>query len=160
MALEFYKPLYNPASAMTGQVGGAISTGRFHGVLGELFYHVAAPPSGVDEVAHQYRKVFIKNTYLTTITNVGVWIEATEHPEQLQVASETSPNQIILSPTGEPSGVSGSSWIQASGYRSALPVGSLAPAAVTGIWIRQSLSGIEQPDPYVFATLYVAGLVT
>jgi hypothetical protein len=156
MSLYFYKPTNPAQNSLTGHVGSGISTGRFVGTINEIFAHVPAPPSGTDNVFYQYRKVYIKNTYLTTVAGVGAWIEAGEHPEQLDVGLETTANQFITSPTGAPTSIN---WIHATGYRSALQIGSLAPSASSGIWIRQTLSGIEQPDGYVAAILYSAGVV-
>lgn len=154
--LNFYKPLYNP-TGLTGLCGSSITTGTFNGVINEIFCHVSAPPSGSTNTFYQYRKVYVKNNFLTPITTVGIYVDAIEHPEQIHLGVETGANQMCSSPTGAPTGVTFSSY---TGYQTSLQIGALAAATYTGIWIRQTLSGITQSDPYATFRLYAAGVVT
>ncbi len=158
MSISFYRPLSN-ATGLTGFVGGQISTGRLYGVLNELFAHVPSPPSGTIGVYNQYRKVYIKNEYVTPVINIVAWVEGAEHPEQLYLGLETSTSQEITGALIAPSGISGSGWYTTSGYGHGMPIGSMGPSAATGIWIKQELSGINYPDPYATFTLKVGGQV-
>lgn len=151
-----YKAQYNPSN-LTGQVGGDISTYQLSGYIGELFYHITAPASGVDDVTYQYRKVFFKNSYNRTSTNTRVWVDAAEHLDQLSICASYSMTDTTTTPTGQPSGVTG--WVTPLNYSQGIDLGTLATNAYTGIWIRQALSGITSPDPYATFRLYVGGLV-
>lgn len=153
---DIYKSEYNP-SDFTGQVGGGIGTEVLSGYLNELFQHVTAPPSGLDDVAFQYRKIFIKNTHPTTSTNTRVWIDAIEHSEQITIDNASGLADTTYASTGEPIGVTG--WKETSNYADALSIGTLSANASTGVWLRQTLSGIDNPDPYATFRIYVGGLV-
>jgi hypothetical protein len=151
----FYKPEYSPTT-LSGQVGGNIGTTVLSGYLGEVFAYVDAPPSGIDPV-FQYRKLFIKNTYTSTIGYTRVWLDAVEHPEQITVANSLFYNDYTSGSTFAPTGVSG--WISPSNFLSGLDLGTLRPNSTTGFWIRQTLSGIESADPYATLRLYVGGVL-
>lgn len=152
---KIYKSLYNPSN-LTGQVGGNISSSELSGYLGELFYHVSAPPSGLDDVFNQYRKVFFKNTYDRTATEVRVWIDAAEHLDQLSIANSTGLSDTLITATGT-SELTG--WRSPTTYTDGVILGTLPVNAYTGVWIRQSLSGISSPDPYSTFRIYVGGIV-
>ncbi len=154
---EVYKSQYNPTN-LTGQVGGGIGTEMLSGYLGELFYHIATPPSGIDEIVYQYRKVFVKNTYAVQSTYTRVWIDSLEHTDQISVANSYTLNDTASTPTGQPTNVTG--WSLPTDYAEGLPLGTLNPNTSTGFWIRQALSGIASPDPYATFRLYVGGVVS
>lgn len=154
---KVYKSQYNPSN-LTGIVGGAIGTEVLSGYLGELFYHVDAPPSGIDTTSNQYRKIFIKNTYTTTSTYTRVWIDSLEHVDQISIANSYSLSDSSSTPTGAPASVSG--WALPTNYAEGMPIGTLAPNAYTGIWIKESLSGITNPDPYATFRIYIGGILS
>lgn len=147
-----YLPEYNPNN-LTGQVGGTVSSLALSGYIDELFPYVSAPPTGSNEVFVQYRKVFIKNEYETDSSTTRVWIEGAEHLNQISVgiggASDT-----ISSATGIPSV---SIWATPTSYSNGLEIGTIAANTASGIWLRQTLSGIVNPDPYVTFRLYIGG---
>jgi hypothetical protein len=153
---KLYKPEYNPNS-LTGTVGGNIGSQLLSGYLGELFYHISTPPSGVNETTYQYRKVFIRNTYSRSSTYTRVWIDAVEHEDQISVAKSSALSDTSSSPTGSPAGVSG--WVSPSSFAEGLSLGTIPPNTYTGIWIRQALSGVSTPDPYATFRLYVGGVI-
>lgn len=153
---KLYKSQYNPDN-LTGQVGGTIGSAALSGYLGELFYIVSAPPSGLNQSAFQYRKVFIRNEFTKESTSTKVWLQDAEHPEQISIASSSSISDSSPTPTGQPAGVTG--WTNPTSFASGLVIGTLAPNAFTGFWIRQTLSGVTQPDPYATFNLYVGGIV-
>lgn len=153
---EIYKSQYNPVD-FTGQVGGNIGSEVLSGYVNELFQHVTSPPSGVNETAYQYRKIFIKNTYITASTHTRVWIDAIEHPEQITMDNSSGLADTTYASTGEPVGVTG--WNTTTNYDDALSIGTLNPNAYTGVWLRQSLSGIDIPDPYATFRIYVGGVI-
>jgi len=156
MSFEIYKPEYNPSN-LTGQVGGNIGSEMLSGYVNELFQHVTSPPSGLDDTAHQYRKIFIKNGYTSTSTNTRVWVDAIEHVDQISLASSTGLTDTSDSSTGIPAGISG--WTSPSNYAEGLSIGTLTANAYTGVWVRQALSGISTPDPYATFRIYVGGIV-
>lgn len=153
---KIYKSQFNP-STLSGQVGGNIGSATLSGYVGELFATVTAPPSGVASGAFQYRKVFVKNEYSTSTTSTKAWIDSIEHPEQISLALSTSLSDSSSNPAIAPAGVTG--WVAADSFSSGLLLGTLAPNAYTGFWIRQVLSGINTPDPYATFRLYVGGVV-
>lgn len=153
---RLYKSEYNPNS-LSGTVGGGIGSATLSGYMGELFYHVSAPPSGTNDTFYQYRKVFIKNDYSRSSTYTRVWIDAIEHGEQIAIAKSASLTDSITSPTGTPIGVSG--WVSPSNFAEGLSLGTIPSNTYTGIWIRQGLSGITSPDPYATFRLYVGGVI-
>lgn len=153
---KLYKPEYNP-NALTGTVGGNIGSQILSGYVGELFYHVSSPPSGVNDTVYQYRKVFIKNNYSKSSTFTRVWIDSIEHEEQISIATSSSLSDTASSPTGTPAGVS--NWVSPSSFAEGLNLGTIPSNTYTGIWIRQSLSGISNPDPYATFRLYVGGVI-
>ncbi|MCB1713367.1 MAG: hypothetical protein KDH96_13145 [Candidatus Riesia sp.] len=154
---KVYKPEYNPQD-LSGQVGGTITSNLFSGYLNELFYHVSVPPSGVDEVAYQYRKLFIKNEHTTSSTNTRIWLDSLEHPSQISICRSSGLSDYTSSATGEPSGVTG--WVSPTNYAEGLSLGTMTSSAYSGVWIRQALSGIEEPDPYSSFRIYIGGIIT
>lgn len=153
---KFYKSEYNPPS-LTGQVGGDISSEMLSGYIGELFYNVSVPPSGVNTTFYQYRKVFIKNEHAALSSNTRLWIDAIEHPSQISIALSLGLDDISSTATGQPVGVSG--WVAPSNYAEGLSIGTLNSNAYTGVWVRQALSGISTPDPYASFRIYAGGIV-
>jgi hypothetical protein len=154
---KLYKSQYNPDN-LTGQVGGNIGSATLSGYLGELFYTVSAPPSGVGTGVYQYRKVFIKNDYSTLSTFTRIWIDSAEHLEQITIAPSVSLSDTTSSPTISPVGVSG--WISPTSFSQGLILGNIFPNGYTGFWIRQELSNIQSPDPYATFRLYAGGIVS
>jgi len=152
-----YKSEYNPPN-LTGQVGGNISTSVLSGYINELFYHVDSLPSGVTEATQQYRKIFIKNTYTKTSTNTRVWFDAIEHEDQIYIARSTGMVDFSSNAATPPSGVSG--WTTPTNYVEGINIGTLSPNAYTGVWIRQTLSGISSPDPYASFRITIGGIIT
>lgn len=153
---QIYHAEYNPNN-LTGVVGGDIGTSLLSGYIGELFYEITSPPSGLDTTEYQYRKVFIRNTHTTTSYYTRVWIDAAEHIEQLSLATPTGLVDSSPTPTDQPTGVSG--WTTPENYAEGLSLGTLTVNGYTGLWIRQSLSGITSPDPYATFRLYVGGII-
>jgi len=153
---KLYKSEYNPSN-LTGQVGGGIGNDLLSGYIGELFYHVAVPPSGIDITAYQYRKVFVYNGHDTSSTYTRVWIDSLEHTDQISIANSATLSDLSVSSTGAPTAASG--WVLPTNYAEGTYLGTLAPNAYTGFWIRQSLSGINNPDPYATFRIYVGGIV-
>lgn len=153
---NFYHPQSNPRN-LTGQVGGAISSTLFSGYLNELFYHIAAPPSGLDPT-YQYRKLFVKNEFLASSTDTRVWIDAIDHVDQISISFITgSNNATIATPSTEPAGVV--EWVSPTTYADGLEIGTLNINASTGIWLRETLSNIVEEDPFASFRLYVGGIV-
>jgi len=153
---KIYKPEYNPI-ALTGTVGGGIGSQTLSGYMDELFYHVSSPPSGTNETVYQYRKVFIKNDYTKSSTFTRIWIDSIEHEDQISIAKSVSLSDTSASPTGAPAGVT--NWVSPSNFAEGLSLGTIASNSYTGIWIRQALSGITNPDPYATFRLYVGGVI-
>lgn len=154
---QIYESQYNPQN-LTGQVGGDIGSDILSGYLGELFYHIETPPSGIDTVTYQYRKVFIRNGYSLKSTYTRVWIDSLEHTDQISLANSSTLTDTSSSATGAPLMVSG--WTLPTNYAEGLALGTLNPNAYTGFWIRQGLSGVTSPDPYATFRLYVGGVVS
>lgn len=155
MSYGFYKPLSNPAG-LTGTVGGNISSYQFSGQLAELFAHVSAPPSGLDPV-YQYRKIFIKNEFSSSSANTRVWLDAVDRPEQIAIALGTALADSTTSPTGQPASVTG--WVSPYNYVNGISLGTLAVNGYTGIWVRQTLTGIVESDPYCTLRIYAGGAI-
>jgi hypothetical protein len=153
---KFYLPQFNPDN-LTGQVGGVTSAVPVSGYLGELFVHVSAPPSGTQVGATQYRKVFLKNEFTAQSTITRIWLDAVEHLGQISVALEDSVGDTSTDPVTEPTNVTG--WVSPTNYSEGLEIGTLAANNSTGLWIRQTLSGISIADPYATVRLYGGGLV-
>ncbi len=152
--LVFYKSEYNP-TGLTEQVGGNIGTTPLSGYLGELFTYISSPPSGTDS-ANQYRKVFVKNTYTTSLEYVRIWLDAVEHPEQISIANSNTYNDTSSGASFAPLSVSG--WTSPTNFFSGLDLGTITPNTYTGFWIKQTLSGIDTPDPYATLRLYAGGV--
>lgn len=155
MTFKIYKSEYNPSN-LTGQVGGDISSSTLSGYIDELFYNISTNPEGID-TTYQYRKVFIKNEYATQSTNTRIWIDALEHDDQISLCVATGLTDTSTSPTGEPLGVT--SWSLPRNYAEGIDLGSIGPSTYSGVWIRQSLSGVTSPDPYATFRIYVGGIV-
>lgn len=153
---NFYKSELNPTSN-TGEIGGDISTEVVSGYLGELFQRVDAPPSSSDLSTVYYRKIFVTNDHDFTSSETRLWLDAEQHRGQIAVATQTGTSYSIPSGQAEPTGIS--SWANPQNYADGLEVGSLAVGAQTGIWIRQTLTSIEEPDPYASLRLYIGGIV-
>lgn len=151
-----YHSQYNPSN-LTGAVGGDIGSTQLSGYLNELFYHVAVPPSGINTTSHQYRKVFIKNTYPNSSTNTRIWLDSVEHEQQISISRSASLSDTSTTPTGQPSTVTG--WVTPYNYSEGLNLGAITTNAYTGFWIRQSLSGIYYEDPFATFRLNIGGLV-
>lgn len=151
----FYHPQSSPQN-LTGQVGGAISSVIFSGYLNELFFHVAAPPSGIDPV-YQYRKLFIKNEFLASSTETRIWIDAIDHSDQISIGFTSGSNNLtITNPSTEPTGVT---WSEPTTYADGILIGTLTVSSSTGLWLRQTLSNIVEEDPFATFRLYVGGIV-
>lgn len=149
---KLYIPEHNPNN-VTGQVGGAISETLVSGYVDEVFPHVAAPPSGQTDPFIQYRKVFIKNEYESDSSNTRIWVEGAEHLDQIEVGLGTS-SDVIVNGTTAPSV---SLWRSPTSYSNGLEIGALSKNSSVGVWLKQSLSGVINPDPYVSFRLYVGG---
>jgi hypothetical protein len=157
MTFEVYKSEYNPSS-LIGQVGGDIGTEVLSGYIDELFYTITATPEDTDITTYQYRKLYIKNEYSTPSTNTRVWIDALEHEDQISLSLSTGFTGTISNPTGEePVGATG--WQLPTNYAEGIDIGTLPSNGYTGVWVRQSLSGISIPDPYATFRVYIGGLV-
>lgn len=155
MTFKIYKSEYNPSN-LTDQVGGDISALELSGYIDELFYDISVNP-GDSTVVYQYRKVFVKNEYETQSTNTRIWIDALEHEDQVSLALEGSASDVSSSPTGQPAGVT--SWTLPRNYAEGIDLGSIPANSYTGVWVRQSLSGLISPDPYASFRIYVGGII-
>lgn len=153
----FYLSEYNP-TGLSNVVGGGISSTPISGYIGEVFSFVEAVPSGTETASYQYRKVYVKNEYTSQSTLTKIWLDAVEHPEQISIAKEATVGDTTASPTTEPTNVTG--WVSPENYIEGLHIGSLSVNAQTGVWIRQTLSGVTRSDPYATFRLNVGGLVS
>ena len=155
MSYKFFKSEYTP-TGLTEKVGGNITSVELSGYLGELFPHQYAYPIESTGAVIQYRKLFIKNTYTSSSTETKIWLDAQHVSNQIAVAV-----QVNQSGTGNyqnpPSGLNG--WYYPTTYGNGVSLGTLAPNASTGIWLRQTLSGVETSNPYTSLRLYVGGVV-
>lgn len=151
---EYYLPEHNPDN-LTDQVGGEVSSVNLSGYLGEVFTHVVVPPEGADGVV-QYRKVFIKNAHSFTSTQTRIWLDAVEHPDQISVALGTN-TDTIADATTEPSSVT---WSTPSNYSDGLTIGDMGPGDASGVWIRQTISGVSESDAYATFRLNIGGIVS
>lgn len=152
---EFYKPQYNPAN-LTGQVGGTISSSLLSGYLGELFCIVDAPPPDTEEIVYQYRKLFIKNSWTAVSANTRCWFDAVQHPGQISVALQTGGPGLIANAQTEPVGIT--DWTSPSNYIDGLNLGTLNVGSSTGLWIREKLENITEPDSFASLRLYIGGI--
>ena len=152
----FFNTAYNP-TGFQGTVGGSAQTGSpVQGQLRELFAHVESPPSGIGDPAYQYRKVHVQNLSNDTYEHVRIWLDAVEHPDQISIGFEESWNSSVSDPTTEPSTVT---WTSATSFVSGQEAsGNFSPGTITGVWIRQKLENIQEPDPFVSFRIYVGGL--
>lgn len=153
---NIYLSEYNPNN-LTGQVGGDISSSTLSGYVTELFPHVSSPPSGTSESHVQYRKVFVKNEYDYASDETRIWIEGAEHPDQVSVAIATGVSEVLASGTVAPTG--NGAWRTPTNYANGISIGTLPASSYSGIWIRQTLSGIASADPYVSFRLYIGGVL-
>ena len=155
---EFYHTTSNP-TGMVGLVGGDITGSLIQGNLNELFAHVDAPQSGISTADVQYRKLHVKNTSSSTLSGVRIWLDSLEHSDQitmgLQSVSFTGNSTLIASPTTAPDSVV---FSQPINYTGGLDAGVFAPAYTTGLWIKQSLQGIHEPDLYSSFRVNVGGI--
>lgn len=157
MTYKFFHSVDNP-TGLTGSVGGAIDvTNPFSGYLDELFVHVAAPPSGINTGAFQYRQLYVRNDQAKTSTSTRIWLDSVEHSGQIHIGLASGTAQSSASPTGEPAGVP--IWYHPIDYSTGLEIGSMATGAASGVWLRQSLSGIVINDPYATFRFHIGGIV-
>jgi hypothetical protein len=151
----FYKSTSNPVG-LSGTVGGAITTYRLSGYLGELFAPVTAPPEGISG-AFQYRKLHVKNEFSTTSTYTRVWIDQADHVDQISLAIENVSESSSTSPLTAPTGLS--VWYSPTNYVDGLEIGTLTANAATGLWLRQELSGVLEEDPFATFRVCVGGII-
>jgi|TARA_R110000824_G_scaffold48294_1_gene136520 hypothetical protein len=150
---EFYHTSNNP-TGLTTTVGGTISTNFLAGNLNELFTYVDAPPSGTDLSTTQYRKIHIKNPSSTTLTGVRMWLDSIEHDDQIAIGIEVTGGQDAPNANTLPTSVI---FSQPTTYNTGVSLGTLAASFHTGIWLRQTLSGIHEPDPYASFRVNIGG---
>lgn len=150
---EFYHTTNNP-TGLTETVGGTISTNFLAGNLNELFTYVNAPPSGTDLSTIQYRKLHIKNPSSATLTGVRLWVDAVDHDDQIAIGVEVTGGQDTVNANTLPTSVSFSQPIT---YNTGLSLGTFVPNFHTGVWVRQTLSGIHEPDPYATFRINIGG---
>lgn len=152
---EFYHAQNNPRD-LTSQVGGPISTTKVKGALNELFVHVDAPPSSTSSTFEQYRKIYIKNDSTYSFSGVKVWLTDIEHSNQISIGFESSADQSIASGTLAPGGVTFSS---PTTYTDGIAIsGTVDPGFASGLWIKQTLTDIDQPDNYATIKITVGGI--
>lgn len=152
----FYTPQYNPTT--TGStIGGNITNNELSGYLSELFPRVSAPPEESTGSYIQYRKIFIKNEHTLQSLNTRLWLDAEQHRGQIAIAVQTGVSNTIANAASEPTGIS--DWANPSNYSNGLEIGTLTAGSHTGVWLRQTLTAITEPDPYASLRLYVAGIV-
>lgn len=151
---EFYHTASNP-TGLTSTIGGTISTSLVQGTLGELFSYVNAPPSGTDLSQNQYRKIHIKNSSAVTLTGVRLWLDAIEHTDQVHMGLEVTGGQDTTNATTAPGSVS---FSQPVTYNTGIFLGTFVAGYHTGVWLRQTLSGIHEPDPYATFRVNVGGV--
>lgn len=152
----FYKSEYNPST--TGSVvGGNITTLPLSGYLGELFPRVDSPPEESTGSAVQYRKIFVKNEYEFSSSNTRLWLDAEQHRGQIAIAIQTGVSNTIANGLATPTGIS--SWANPTNYSNGIEIGTLGSNTATGVWLRQTLTNITEPDPYASLRLYVGGIL-
>jgi hypothetical protein len=155
MSFRFYKSEYNP-TGLTGLVGGDITVDELSGYLGELFAYQYAYPSEVTGAVVQYRKIFVKNTYVVVSYDTRLWFDAQHVSGQMAVALQTGgPGTGAVNST--PSGLSG--WSYPENYTGGFRLGDLSDNATAAVWLRQTLVNIETPSPYTSLRIYVGGIV-
>ena len=155
MSFKFFGCTYNP-TGLTGTVGGSISSVELSGYLGELFYHQRAYSSDTTGTVIQYRKFYVKNTYSTTSDDTRLWFDAQHVSGQMAVALETG-SPLTGNVLDGPSGLSG--WSAPTSYSGGFRLGDIATNGYTGIWMRQTLTQIDESVPYVSLRVYVGGVV-
>ena len=151
----FYKSEFNPTN-LTGQVGGDITSVELSGYLGELFVHREAPPYESTGVYYQYRKIFVKNDYDVSLTDVKMWFDAEEHPGQISMAAQTGASYSIANGTIEPTGIT--VWSSPNNYSEGIDLGDLSAGAHTGVWLRQALTNISEDEPYASLRINIGGI--
>jgi len=154
-----YHTSANP-TGLSGSVGGAISSTGIVGTLGELFAYVDSPPSGTTDPVFQYRKVHIKNISANVITGIYTWLDGVEHTGQIDIGVERETDQSITAPTGSAQAPTNVTFSDPYNFSGGTFIGTLTGSESTGIWIRQTLSGIHSPDPYATFILNFGGIVT
>jgi hypothetical protein len=156
MSFSFYLPESNP-STTGSQIGGAITSSPLSGYLGELFPRIEAPPVNSSLSFVQYRKIFVKNEYNFGSANTRLWLDAEQHRGQIAVAVQTGVSDTIANALAVPSGIS--DWASPTNYSNGLEIGTLGSNSYTGVWVRQTLTDISEPDPYASLRLYIGGLL-
>jgi hypothetical protein len=153
---EFYHTTFRP-TGLTTTVGGAITSAQLAGDLNELFAYVDGPPSGSETAEYQYRKIHVKNASTVQLTGVRAWIDAVEHSEQIAIGIESGNASTSTNGTTAPTDPS-IEFLQPNAYSTGLNIDTLPASQSTGIWIRQTLSGIDEPDPYATLRVNVGGI--
>ena len=155
---EWHHTTHNP-TGLASAVGGDITGALLQGNLNELFAYISAPPSGSSAGIEQYRKIHVKNISSFTLTGVRLWLDAVEHSGQIDIGiEELNATQTISDATGAaPTSVLFGRPID---FNSGTGIGtsSFPPNHSTGVWIRQTLTGVDEPDPYASLRLTVGGI--
>lgn len=149
---KFYKPLYNP-TGMSGTVGGEITTEELLPRKNALF-----APRNTSElsVSEQYRKLFIKQVYSTTMTGLTVELVNTEHSDQITFGIATGDiNEYITSPLTSPTGVA----ITGSTSSSVMYTGSGIAGTVIPVWLKQTIGVNSGDDDFVSFQLRILGTI-
>jgi len=159
--LKLYGSLYMPQND-TDINGGAIdTTNEILGVLGEVFNDLESDEAG--GITHyQYRKVFFKNTSVTSnLENAKIWIlsdpenQVTMALEEVKNGNDQSANR-ITAPVGY-------TFVEAQDEANALTLpgnGHLENGEAIGVWLKLTLAAGLPPKNQVDLKLKIKGAST
>jgi hypothetical protein len=156
MAFRFFLSEFN-ATGLTGQVGGDLGAIELSGYLGELFTFAEAYPSETSIGVYQYRKIYLVNNYGRDCEDVRLWIDAEHVTGQIQLSLDVG-GATTGSVNIEPTGLVGS-WASPKNYSNGLSVGTMSNGDYKGVWLKQTLSGIESSNLYASFRLYAGGIL-
>jgi len=138
--------------------GGGINTGdEIIGVLGEVFTDAYSKDTGEGNYT-QYRKVFFKNTNVSSsLTEAKIWVSS-DPESQIAIAVESSKNGSDTS-TNRLTAPGGYSFVDAADEEDAIavPTGELAAGEAIGVWVRLLIPEAQTPLSSVEAKLTIKG---
>ena len=83
-----------------------------------------------------------------------MWLDSIEHDDQIAIGIEVTGGQDAPNANTLPTSVI---FSQPTTYNTGVSLGTLAASFHTGIWLRQTLSGIHEPDPYASFRVNIGG---